>query len=310
MSHSSTQPQDHPVSLKHRLEYAVLRSVVGLLRLMGPDRASAFMGFAWRHLAPFNARHVRAENHLALAMPELDAKARRRLLGDMWENLGRTAAEALLIEEIIADRSRFEIGDDVAALLRGLGEQSAILCSLHQGNWEVVTWGARLLDRKVAAVYRRLRNPLSDAYVRQTRLPLYDGGLIEAGGVSPLKLRSMAKAGACVAMISDLPDRTGLILPFMGRPARLSPLPVFLGRKLGLPVIAARAVRTKGVRYRIEASRIDIPKTADAAKDIEAGTAALHGVFERWILQDPAQWMWAIKKWPRGGAVPVPDESD
>lgn len=278
-------------------EYAALRIVVAILSLLGVDAASALMGRLWRWFAPFNPRHRRAGRHLAFAMPELTETQRGAILSDMWENLGRTFAEGLLLPEVSRRPERVVVSDGLAADIRALGDGGAILCSLHQGNWELLAIGSAALGKPLAGVYRRLKNPLTEAYFRSRRQEAYPAGLVVAGPAAVLRLRSIARGGAGVAMMADLPDGTGIRAPFFGHPSSLSKLPVTLARHLGLPLLAARCRRTDGAHFCIEGGRIDLPQTSDADADVDTGTRALHALFESWIRSEPGQWMWATRKW-------------
>ncbi|MCM5556085.1 lysophospholipid acyltransferase family protein [Pleomorphomonas sp. JP5] len=281
------------------LEYAVLRVVVALLGLLGVDRASAFMGRLWRWFARFNPRHARAERHLTFAMPDLTSVQRTVILLDMWENLGRTFAEGLLLPEIVAHPERIAMSERLAAEIRTIGAGGAVFCSLHQGNWELLAVGSTGLGKPVAGIYRPLRNPLSEAYFRSRRETAYPGGLVSAGTASVLRLRSLARSGVAVAMMADLPDRTGIVASFFGHPAPVSKLPVAMARRLGLPLVVAHCLRTEGAQFRIDGERLDMPHTDDPETDIEKATLALHAVFETWIRHAPGQWMWATRKWPK-----------
>ena len=285
--------------LSHIAEFAALKTITTVLRLLGVDRASALMGYLWRQLGPFNGRHRRAEMHLRLALPELDAAARQRILGDMWENLGRTAAETVLIPQILREPRRISASAELIAAVDAAESdgRGIVFCSMHTGNWELVACGPRQLGQPMAAVYRRLANPYSDQFLKRLRLRIYDGGLMETGGSSALKLRSLAREGLAIAMLSYLPDGTGLTLPFLGRPSKLASLPVALARRLGIPLVIGRCIRLGGVRFRIDGQLLDMPRTDDVEADIATATARLHATFERWIREEPAQWMWSIRKW-------------
>lgn len=281
------------------LEYAGLRAVVGLLGLLGVDRASSFMGFLWRRFARFNPRHARANQHLALAMPELTPDERTAILLDMWENLGRTFAEGLLLPDIVDSPGRIAMGERLAADIKTIGAGGAVFCSLHQGNWELLAVGSAGLGKPVAGVYRPLKNPLSEAYFRSRREKAYPGGLVAAGTSSVLHLRSIARGGVAIAMMADLPDGTGIVAPFFGHPALLSKLPVTLARRLGLPLVVAHCRRIDGAHFRIDGELLELPHTDDADADVERATLALHAVFETWIRNEPGQWMWATRKWSK-----------
>ncbi len=268
------------------------------MRLIGIDAASALMGFFWRHFAPLNRRHLRADLHLAYAMPALTPDERRRILGNMWENLGRTAAETLILPRMIADRRRFEIDASALEPYRADIERGAIFASLHLGNWEFCGLGIRLAGFRVAAVYKPLKNPQAEEFLRAQREPIFDGGLFPRAATTALKLRTLARSGVAIGMLADLRDGTGIDMPFFGHTTKVASFPAVLARRLGVPLIAGRTIRTKGAHFRIEAVPIEIPKTDDAEADIDVATRTLHRLFEQWITEHPEQWMWAHRKWP------------
>jgi KDO2-lipid IV(A) lauroyltransferase len=301
--------------VSHIVEIAALRVVSAILHVLGIDVSSALMGFLWRHFGPFNHRHERCDAHLRLALPELTAEERRRLLGSMWENLGRTAAETLLIDDFVKQQGRIAITPVLAAAVEQAESfgRGIVFCSLHTGNWELVASGPKQFGQPLAAVYKRLANPYSDAFLRRLRLMIYDGGLMEAGSGSALKLRSMAREGLGIAMLSDLPDHTGIRLPFFGHDSTLASMPIAMARRLGIPVIVGRCIRASGAHFVIDGHILAVPKTGDAEADILAGTRLMHATFEDWIREKPEQWMWSIRKWghlPETAAAPAGVETE
>ncbi|MDK9695058.1 MAG: lauroyl acyltransferase [Siculibacillus sp.] len=278
-----------------RLEHVGLRLVAALLGALGLDRASALMGRCWRLLAPFNRRHARADAHLALALPELTPAERRRILADMWENLGRTAAETILLPRLLAEPERVACAVPAEELAKAAG--GAVFVSLHTGNWEVVSLPLLRAGFETKALYKPLSNPHVEDWLRARREPLYPGGLIGRQQGIAVKLRSIARAGSVLAIIADQTDRTAIGVDFFGRPARAMPFPAILARRLGLPLFIGRTVRTEGAHFRIEGRWLDVPRTADAEADVAALTRAIHAVWEEWIRELPGQWMWAHRKW-------------
>ena len=279
----------------HGIQYAALNGIAGLLGFVGVDRASWAMGKIWRLLAPLNSRHARADGHLAAAFPEMGADERRRILGDMWENLGRTAAETVLLDRLIERRGTFE----VIVPPEGLEPAHAgcIVVSLHSANWEIAALALADAGLTVHGVYKPLRNPMVEKWLLERRLPVYRGGLVAYDRHIALKLRSIAKSGDVLAVLGDLNDPHGMPVPFFGRPASANPFPAMLARRLGLPIFMGRVVRKDGVDFRLEGRWLPLQRTDDAAADDLANTTAIHAQFEAWIREYPAQWMWAHRKW-------------
>jgi len=282
------------IDLKYRLEYGVVRTVAWLVARLPLETASNVSGRVWRMIAPRLKRHQRALNHLAAAFPDMSEAERQHLARDMWEGLGRTFAESFYLPEIFAsdrlDTSALEI-------LRAHEGQGLVICAAHQGNWEVASMGLMRLGRDPAGLYQRVKNPLVDAYLRDTRAPYYPAGLFAKDPATPMKLMRLLKRGGCMAMLADLREHSGIKVPFFGREAPSTPFPALMARTLGLPLFAGRVVREPGVRFRLSVEKIEFPVTDDKDADILAATASLQAAFERSIREKPEQWMWAHQRW-------------
>lgn len=280
-----------------RIEWLALVSVVWLFRLIPVDVASAVMGWLWRRIAPFNPRHKRALRHLANAMPELSPADRARIVDGMWDNLGRVAAETFHIDRLLHQHKRFEI--DIDDLTRNVFARhgGCVFVSLHSGNWELCVAPAIWQGVPITGVYQALKNPHSDNVLRQLRVELYPGGLFSKGHQTARRLVSILRQGGAVAIMADLRERRGLVVPFFGQPAYATPVPVSLARACNVPIIMGRTVRLDGVRFRIEGRGLILPRTDDKEADIQAGTEAIHAQFEAWIREYPEQWMWIHRKW-------------
>lgn len=281
--------------LRYLAEHAAMVAAFRLLRLLPPDTASWAMGKAWRGIAPFNSRHRRALANIERALPGLAPADRERVIRDMWENLGRIAAETLQLDRILADTGRFDF--DIDAARDAVGERGAVVVSMHSGNWEITAMGARAAGWKTAGVYQALKNPMTDEILRDLRSPLYPGGLFSKGHETARRLLVLARSGARVAMLADLQDRRGAVIPFFGREAYATLYPATIARAADVPLVACRVVRLPANRFRIEARLVDMPRTGDRKADALEATRRYHALFEEWIREHPAQWMWIMRKW-------------
>ena len=283
--------------LQYWIEAAFLRTAIFLFRLIPVDMASAAMGFFCRMFAPFNSRHKRALRHLALALPETSEEQRQAIVKGMWDNLGRVAAETFHIADLMVQNDRYEVFPDERTQ-KILDENTAcVWVSLHSGNWELCVQPPVRRGHNVTGVYQALKNPITDAILRDMRQALYRGGLYSKGHQTARKLISTLRQGGSVGIMADLRETRGIKVPFFGLPAYATPIPASLARTCGVPIIAGRVVRTKGVHFRIEGRYIEVPQTDDRKADIEAATIEIHKIFEEWIRENPEQWMWIHRKW-------------
>ena len=125
--------------LQFRLEYGLLRLIVGLVRILPLETATGLSARAWRFLAPRvnPKRQARALANLAIAFPEKSEAERLAICMAHWENLGRVMAETMQIDRLIQDPTRIRIVSDrlFGRYKNKLGP--AIGVSLHMGNWEL-----------------------------------------------------------------------------------------------------------------------------------------------------------------------------
>ena len=295
-----------PIRWSHRLEAFGLRLATALLRLMPLDTASAFMGAAWRRIAPLTHRHKRVIAHLARAFPEKSEAERAAIAHAQWDNLGRVFAEALMLDRIAADPARIALPDEATrAWLHERAAEGLVLVSLHAGNWELATLAAIRLGLGPAGIYRPLSNPLSEQVLKAARAPFYPAGLYSRreGATLARRIVSLVRGGGQVAIVADLREGNGLTVRFFGRPASATPFPAMVARMADVPIVAGRVMRTEGAHFRVEIAEVPMPRTADRNADIQAGTQAIHDQFEAWIRETPEQWFWPHPKWlPDGDA--------
>ena len=281
-------------------EYAAFRTIAAIFKRFDVDRASALSGRLWRMVAPRTHRHEAALRHLELAFPEKSVDEREQIAREVWENLGRATAEALLLEEMAADPSRVRIRSPEVMDLIARNNGRVVVASMHAANWEVIAPAFQRAGFPMAFIYQRVKNPHAEQYVRQLREKVFPGGVYRKGDVAPRRLISWLRAGNPVLILAD--QRTGSVAaPFFGHPAPSTPLPAFMARNFDAPLIAARLVRTGGAYFDLFLEEVPVPRGPNKSADVEKATRALQLVFERWIREQPGQWMWAHRRWTRAG---------
>ncbi|MFO7298191.1 MAG: lysophospholipid acyltransferase family protein [Pseudomonadota bacterium] len=295
--------------LQFRAEYLLLRLVAGLVRAMPLSVAVAVSAKAWRWLAPVisRVRHERALANLAIAFPEKSEAERLEIALAHWENLGRVMAETMQIDRVIRDPSRIEI-ENLALFSRYKDKLGpAIGVSLHMGNWELAIWPLVVAGANPAAVYRSVNNPYVDRYLRAQRKDLYPGGLFGRGRVegdhdesqrTARIITDYVRRGGRLGLVCDLHDRTGIPVPFFGKPARTQAIAAMIARRVGARIWLARCLRIgKESRFRIQIKELKVPRTSNPADDIRAIMTEMQAQFELWVREAPEQWMWSNRRW-------------
>jgi KDO2-lipid IV(A) lauroyltransferase len=297
------------LDMRYRLEYLALRAIAGLIRLAPIDVGANVSAACWRLIAPYDRRHKRALENLAIAFPDMPLERREAIALEMWGNLGRIMAETMQIDRIIAEPDRIVLIPESQRVFDRYRDKmgAAVGVTLHMGNWELAAWPLTVAGNNPAAVYRTVKNPYVDRYLRHLRRNLYPGGLLGKGRIdgSPEEgqktarlIMDFVRQGGRLGLVCDLHDRTGLPVPFFGRPARSVTIPAMIARRVGARIWMSRCLRVgKGSRFRIELKELKVPRTANPADDVKWITAAMQQQFEAWIRETPEQWMWSNRRW-------------
>ena len=292
--------------LKYRIEFALVWFVIQLARAV-PMRASvAFIAGAARLVGPWLRQNRRALENLAIAFPERSDTERREIARAMWANMGRTFAETFYIDRIIADQTRFHITDEAIWRERLSGTGPSVGVTAHIGNWELAIWPMTSFGRSPAGVYRPLNNPYLDRLLRSYREPLYPSGLLGKGAETEAGsghrtarlLVDHVRHNGSIGFVSDHFERRGLVVPFLGRFTRVTPVPAMIARHLNATVWVGQCLRIgTDSRFRIDLVELPLPRTASRTADTKALTISMIGMFEKWIRDNPEQWMWWNTRW-------------
>ncbi len=288
-----------------------LRLVRLIILALGIERGSAFMGWVWRTLAPLTKRHPRALSQIAASMPELDASERKRIVHDMWDGLGQTFAEGLVLDKF-GDHPDW-ITNKNPEVLHRTGEKQktgTILVSMHSGNWEAFGLGVANEGIEAAAMYQPVANPLVDQDLQLQRAAYWKAGLIMKGSNAIKRTIGLLRSGKSIGILADhRVAESDTHVPFFGAPAPTTPLPASLALKTGARLIVGRCRRVGLARYHVDLVELPAVRTDDHAADVLRVTAAIHSQFETWIRERPHEWMWAHRRWSREVRKPLEAQS-
>lgn len=279
---------------RHQLEYLLLALVFKGFRTLPLDIASWMGGWIARALGPFMGAHKIAQRNLQEVMPELNARQRRFILNEMWENLGRVAAELPHLPDArIHSRVQVEGWENVPE-----GKQ-ILFFSGHIGNWELLSALPFRRGRKMTLIYRHINNPLVDELVTSIRNTQCTQ-LVAKGARNMFKLVRAIKEKQSLALLIDQKMNDGISVPFFGRPAMTAPALAELALRFDLPIVPARCLRCKGAHFRIIISpQLEFEKTGDNEADTRNIMLKVNNIVEEWVRETPSQWFWVHRRWPK-----------
>ena len=295
---------NRPVTFGHRVEFAFVAALLRVFRLVSVDRASNLSGATMRRIGPM-IRPVtkRAEANFRLIYPEWSKEKIRETIADVWENLGRTAAEYAHLEAFKTDgedpRIVMEGVDDIMHVFDNPGR--AVFVSGHFANWEISGIAANQLKLPFGVIYRSLNNPLVDELIIKKRAAVTTRRQIPKGAAGARAMIDLLKEDLSIAFLADQKLNTGGVrVPFMGHMAMTAPAAARIAVRFKLPVIPISTERLNGARFKVTTHPpIDFKPSGDLPADVETLTTKINEALEHDIRARPGQWLWFHRRWPK-----------
>jgi len=297
--------------MREQLEYAPVRLALAAMghlprpwaRRLGAGIAGGFY-YAHRRLVQVGRRN------LALALPEVPAAERRRILRRLYTHLGRQMAEFCLfpsnrkeqLPELMATEG---LEHYRAAQAQGRG---VLVLTAHLGAWELSSFGHSLQGYPMKFVVRPLDNAPLNRLVNHYR-GLHGNQPIAKGEFARGLLQAMA-ANQTVGILLDQNSSPpqGVFVPFFGRPACTALGPAKIALRTGAAVVPGftvwEAAQRRYVLYFEPA--LELVRSGDEDADIVANTARFTAVIERWVRRYPEQWLWVHRRWKTRPAGEAP----
>lgn len=264
------------------------------------DLASWLGGAIARLVGPRLRVDKNARRNLARIFPHLGAEDVDRIVRDMWDNLGRTAAEHPHLRQFdpYEPNGRIEVvGIEHVDRLRDDGS-TGLFFGAHLANWELPPLAGAKRGLIVHLIYRRSNNPFFDAIVQKGRA-VFGGDLYPKGSAGARQVLRAMLRGDHMAMLVDQKMNDGIAVPFLGIEAMTAPAIAELAYRFDCPVVPARVERLKGARFRLTFEPpLTKPETGDRRHDVKLLMTAVNDRIGAWIRERPEQWLWVHNRWP------------
>ncbi len=291
------------VSFSHRVQFALVRALLGALSLASLDTARRIGEFIGQlGYWPLGIRRKIVVRQIAAAFPELDRREVRRIARRAYANLGR-----LFIESALASRmgpegvlSLFEDEGDFALIERRFAEGKGVVgFTGHVGSWELA--GAYIGSRGVPidAVARRMSNPLFDAFLTDARTKL--GMQVVYDSEAVRRIPRGIKEGHLIGLVADqgVMGLASTFVTFFGRPAKTPRGPAVFALRYKVPILFISAILQPSGKYRFCVEEIEPANTGDRDADVDETVARFTAALERMVRRYPDQYFWHHRRWKR-----------
>ena len=288
--------------MQQKIEYWLVLAVARTLGRMPRALARLFAGvLAWAlYWGLSRLRHVGVRN-LSLAMPQLSANERTRVLRGVYRHLGWQLVEFCRMPRYTAENTQGWIRTEgveyyVSARDRGKG---VLVLTGHLGAWELSSFYHSLMGYPMGMVIRHLDNPWLDDFVNGIRC-LHGNRVLSKDDFARGLLTAM-HAGETVGILMDtnMTPPQGVFVNFFSRPACTASGLARVALKTGAAVLPGFLLWEPAAgRYVLHfGPQLVLTLTGNPESDILAATQQCNDVLEAWIRRYPDQWLWIHRRW-------------
>jgi Kdo2-lipid IVA lauroyltransferase/acyltransferase len=274
------------------------------LRLMDPAWAADKSGKLLRLIGPWLPEHRTGRANLQAAFPDWPPAEVERVLGSVWENLGRVGAEFIHLDRLwhvatTGEMDGIEFTPETIERFVRLRDDGkpALIFAAHLGNWELPALVAAAFGLNSLALYRPPAIPQIRKLVLETRSTRM-GMLVPTSLGAPTVVADELARGIHAGMLVDQYNSRGVDVTFFGRRTKANPLLARLAHHIDCPIHGTRVVRLPGNRFRVDLTEaIEKPLDAQGELDIAATMQVINSVIEGWVREYPEQWLWLHRRW-------------
>ena len=287
--------------LEFRLEYAVVLVLWRLLQSMRLPRAERLCYRLLRLiLALMPKRRQLMDDNLAACFPEKSAAERARIADESLHNLARGIASypyiPALCNQNLAEWGSFEGAE---RLSEGLKKGKGVICfTAHYGFWEMMAIYVTHLHVKVSMIARRMDNPYLDRLITSIRSSS-GGSVIHHRKALKESLAFLRDNRILGILIDQNFYKGGVFVNFFGRPAATTSIVSLLARRTGSVVLPMHNVWDNGKIRLICEPPITLSTHPDPEQAMAEDTQLMTSYVEKWIREDPTQWLWLHNRWKR-----------
>ena len=280
---------------------------ITICRLIGIDFASSLGSKIVKFIGPLSKFDTRAEMNLKKIFPSLNIEEQKIIKKNMWDNLGRNIGEFAFANKLnpyndqninsFKKESRFIIEGQQYLEDINHKETGAIFFSAHIGNWEICPLILTGKGLKVTSIYRHANNPLNEKIIQRLRKGI---SFYAPKGPSGAKtLFKVLRKKEFAAVLVDQKLNEGVLIDFLGHPAKTATAIAELSLKLSIPVVPIHVQRIKGAtfKYIIEKPIINSKKNHNHEEEVLSLLNKINKTIEKWILKCPEQWLWIHNRW-------------
>jgi KDO2-lipid IV(A) lauroyltransferase len=285
---------------RHRLEYALVRAVLGGVRHMSQRStlaAGSVLGAAFHALDRPHRRLARG--NLAAAFPHRSPGELDQITRGVFRHFGRLLMELLRVSTVSPDALRrlcvFD-GSERSRQARSHG-RGVIYVTGHFGFWELQAIAHGLVYEPIAVVARPLDNPLLHDLLERVRTSTGNEVIYRKGGLRRILRALQQNRGVALLIDQHIQTPDAVLVDFFGRPAATTSAVGILALRTGATVIPVFALPIDDGRYKLVYEHPVSPPADESHEALRDFTQRCTDVLEMYVRRYPEYWLWMHRRW-------------
>lgn len=261
------------------------------------DIGGGFASLIW----PFfrKRRRLAIDNILKCGITA-DPKEAARIAKASWRHLAGHIMEALFVPKVINAenwREHLDVETDAdpeaVKLLLEAPDTPILLASAHHGVWEAAT-NMISFARPMIAIARVMNSKFVQNWLKKHHFRGNITVIDKNHGFTPDIMHQWKETCAAMTILMDQHTSGGMLLEFLGRPAKTFTSVTRLAMRYGYPIVVGSFVRVAPYRYRLVGGKpLQFGKDSDKA----AATQLLNDRLGEAIRKYPEQYLWVHRRW-------------
>ncbi len=292
-----------------RVVYVALRLVSMAMHSFPVDTNLQLAKWIGNALYYVDRRHrERAHGNLRRSFPDMPDTDRRRMARRSMQQLVMLGVEVLFTTRLIrleTWRKHVEI-ENIREVLQLLirKDQGVILLTGHYGNWEILGYVLATLGFETTSVARPLDNPYVNEWLLGVR-ERQGQKIVDKKGATTEVTEILARGGTVGFIADQNAGSKGLFVDFFGRKASTYKSIGLLAMEYEVPVVVGYA-RRMGEKFQFCVGVTDIIWPDDwksQADPLRYITQRYTAGIEKFVREDPGQYLWVHRRWktrPKG----------
>jgi KDO2-lipid IV(A) lauroyltransferase len=175
--------------------------------------------------------------------------------------------------------------------------RAVIYVTTHYSSWELGGASLGAFVEPLAAVYKKLKNPLYQEWLLEGRARFGNTNLEKTNVVKPLIKLIRAKKASGILIDTNISASEGIVVNFMGKEIRQTYTPAYLARKFNAAIIPVSIRTDDEENYTLMIfDEIPVEKTDDEKADILKATQLQADWLGELIKKEPKFWFWLHRR--------------